>query len=95
LAEKWRWDSGVNKCDVSLAWLWLMDDDGNQCLYNEWRGLFGWGVEWRGLWGWASLKEQFVVARQKVLILAFHHFDTCLTIPVHFVVLKNSFLLEI
>jgi len=36
------------------------------CLYNEWRGILGWGYEWRGLLGWGSRKEQVTVSRRKV-----------------------------
>lgn len=36
------------------------------CLYNEWRGLFGWSSDWRGLLGWGSLKEQVTVSMRKV-----------------------------
>ncbi|CAM6011104.1 unnamed protein product [Sphagnum balticum] len=32
-----------------------------QCLYNEWRGLFGWSYEWRAILGWGSRKEQVTV----------------------------------
>jgi hypothetical protein len=37
-----------------------------QCLYNEWRGILGWGYEWSGLLGWGSRKEQVTVSRRKV-----------------------------
>ncbi|CAM6076810.1 unnamed protein product [Sphagnum tenellum] len=36
------------------------------CLYNEWRGILGWGYDWRGLLGWGSRKEQVTVSRRKV-----------------------------
>ncbi|KAL3701116.1 hypothetical protein R1sor_019138 [Riccia sorocarpa] len=36
------------------------------CLYNEWRGIFGWGYEWKGLLGWGSLAEQVTLSRRKV-----------------------------
>lgn len=36
------------------------------CLYNEWRGLFGWSSDWRGLLGWGSLKEQVTVSIRTV-----------------------------
>jgi hypothetical protein len=37
------------------------------CLYNEWRGLFGWSYEWRAILGWGSCKEQVTVLQHKVL----------------------------
>ncbi|OAE25939.1 hypothetical protein AXG93_1712s1170 [Marchantia polymorpha subsp. ruderalis] len=40
------------------------------CLYNEWRGIFGWGYEWKGLLGWGSLAEQITVSRRKVILWA-------------------------
>ncbi|CAM6070731.1 unnamed protein product [Sphagnum tenellum] len=36
------------------------------CLYNEWRGIFGWSYEWRAILGWGSRKEQVTVSRRKV-----------------------------
>lgn len=36
------------------------------CLYNEWRGLFGWSSDLRGLLGWGSLKEQVTMSIRKV-----------------------------
>ncbi|KAH8962292.1 hypothetical protein BDL97_05G093200 [Sphagnum fallax] len=39
------------------------------CLYNEWRGILGWGYDWRGLLGWGSRKEQVTVSRRKVGLL--------------------------
>ncbi|CAK9227628.1 unnamed protein product [Sphagnum jensenii] len=36
------------------------------CLYNEWRGILGWGYDWRGILGWGSRKEQVTVSRRKV-----------------------------
>ncbi|MCO5613410.1 hypothetical protein L7F22_067686 [Adiantum nelumboides] len=41
------------------------------CLYNEWRGLFGWSSDLRGLLGWGSLKEQVTVSVQKARMLIF------------------------
>eukprot|EP01018_Ginkgo_biloba_P007931 Gb_38210 [translate_table: standard] len=35
------------------------------CLYNEWRGLFGWTSDWRALFG-GSLKEQVTSSIRKV-----------------------------
>lgn len=35
------------------------------CLYNEWRGLFGWSADWRALFG-GSLKEQVTTSVRKV-----------------------------
>ncbi|KAH9542226.1 hypothetical protein CY35_14G105100 [Sphagnum magellanicum] len=40
------------------------------CLYNEWRGLFGWSYEWRAILGWGSCKEQVMVLRCKVFIFS-------------------------
>jgi hypothetical protein len=37
------------------------------CLYNEWRGLFGWSYKWRAILGWGSWKEQVMVLKCKVL----------------------------
>ncbi|KAH9320579.1 hypothetical protein KI387_015218 [Taxus chinensis] len=35
------------------------------CLYNEWRGLFGWSADWRALFG-GALKEQVTTSMRKV-----------------------------
>jgi E3 ubiquitin-protein ligase MUL1 len=44
------------------------------CLYNEWRGIFGWSYEWRAILGWGSRKEQVTVSRRKVLSHFASHF---------------------
>jgi E3 ubiquitin-protein ligase MUL1 len=40
------------------------------CLYNEWRGIFGWSYEWRAILGWGSRKEQVTVSRRKLFIFS-------------------------
>jgi hypothetical protein len=54
---------------VSLMLYWHVAASGCllQCLYNEWRGIFGWSYEWRAILGWGSRKEQVTVSRRKVL----------------------------
>ncbi len=54
---------------VSLMFYWRVAASGCwfQCLYNEWRGLFGWSYEWRAILGWGSCKEQVTVLQHKVL----------------------------
>ncbi|KAL2650526.1 hypothetical protein R1flu_018654 [Riccia fluitans] len=65
-------DSGGRSTDIDA----LITENGNEkgvylertqtCLYNEWRGIFGWGYEWKGLLGWGSLAEQITLSRRKV-----------------------------
>ncbi|CAM6110754.1 unnamed protein product [Calypogeia fissa] len=57
------------------------------CLYNEWRGIFGWECEWKGLLGWGSLKEQVTISRRKVPFVmtgsSSHEDSTNLQVYVH------------
>jgi len=57
----------LSTCEPDVLWCDAASGCWFQCLYNEWRGLFGWSYEWRAILGWGSCKEQVMVLRCKVL----------------------------